>query len=275
MPTNKGLDHEAQCNPGKHRSSCYFVRGYPRRGRRGGRSSTVNDTHRAACSADTRTRMAGTSRACRGILFMPADGHRSTGLPGVCGLKRDPDSSSTDDKMISDDTCARTWWNLSQAAELARLRDENADWAQVLRGPVSWLGCFEDEIGVLCRSCGGRATVVADPRFTAPGQRRLHRLATCRGCGHSETWSARRRNGAWVTPGLPVSLDPFFGLPLWLRGRCCEDRIGWAYNEQHLDLLRAYLSRPHQKNVTPDADEHRAPMLSLIDRFRTEIVRFT
>jgi hypothetical protein len=54
-----------------------------------------------------------------------------------------------------------------------------------------------------------------------------------------------------VVPRLGGPYDPYFGLPLWLRRRCCGGRTLWAYNVAHLDLLEGYVGARLRERPVP------------------------
>ncbi|MEW1929304.1 hypothetical protein [Streptomyces sp. NPDC088360] len=117
-------------------------------------------------------------------------------------------------------------------------------------GPVrhhdtgAWLARFAGRMLVACRTCGGRAVVVPRPGLPAPKYFsellfQPRRLA-CGGCGTVADWSPQVRGAGLVGAVLGGSEDPFFRRPLWLQTRCVG-HILWAYNEEHVDELSAYV----------------------------------
>ncbi|MET7887611.1 hypothetical protein ABZU45_27510 [Streptomyces avermitilis] len=110
--------------------------------------------------------------------------------------------------------------------------------------PGRSLAQFAGRMLVVCPRCGGRALVVPRPGLSAPKYfsellfqpRRL----TCGGCGAVAEWEPEVRGAGLVGAVLGGSEDPFFRRPLWLVTRCVG-RILWAYNEEHVDELSAYV----------------------------------
>jgi hypothetical protein len=108
----------------------------------------------------------------------------------------------------------------------------------------TWLVQFTDRVLVVCPRCGGRALVVPLPGVAAPKYFSAllfqpRRLA-CAGCGAVADWTAEER-GAGLVGAVPGGTeDPFFRRPLWLQTRCAG-RILWAYGEEHVDALAAYV----------------------------------
>ncbi|BAC75075.1 hypothetical protein AQJ43_17915 [Streptomyces avermitilis] len=110
--------------------------------------------------------------------------------------------------------------------------------------PGRQLAQFTGRMLVVCPRCGGRALVVPRPGLPAPRYFsellfQPRRLA-CGGCGTVADREPEMR-GAGLVGAVPGgSEDPFFRRPLWLQTRCVG-RILWAYNEEHVDELSAYV----------------------------------
>ncbi|WP_116211340.1 hypothetical protein [Streptomyces olivoreticuli] len=98
-----------------------------------------------------------------------------------------------------------------------------------------------DRVLVRCPKCERQAQIVPVPRdadsATPPwsAERRL----VCRHCGLSrKRGEARSITFRWY--GDPEMSDPYFQVPLWLQTRTRHGLL-WAYNAEHLDLLRQYV----------------------------------
>ncbi|MFD9504576.1 hypothetical protein [Streptomyces sp. NPDC060035] len=119
----------------------------------------------------------------------------------------------------------------------------------------SWLPQFTGRVLVVCPRCGGRALVVPRPGLAAPKYSSAllfqPRRLTCAGCGAVADWTAEER-GAGLVGAVPGgSEDPFFRRPLWLQTRCAG-RILWAYDEEHVDALAAYVgARLRERHASP------------------------
>ncbi|WP_031002347.1 hypothetical protein [Streptomyces sp. NRRL F-5727] len=124
------------------------------------------------------------------------------------------------------------------------------------------LACFTGRILVVCPRCGGRALVVPQPGL-APPEHLGELLCTprrlaCPGCGAVADHQPERR-GAGIVGARPGGTeDPFFRRPLWLQTRCAG-RILWAYDEEHVDALAAYVGAHHRVR-------HASPTLSMFAR---------
>ncbi|MEU4085264.1 hypothetical protein [Streptomyces aureus] len=107
-----------------------------------------------------------------------------------------------------------------------------------------WLARFASRVLVVCPRCGGRALVIPRPGLSAPKYFsellfQPRRLA-CGGCGAVADWTPEVQGAGLVGAVLGGTEDPFFQRPLWLQTRCVG-RILWAYNEDHVDELSAYV----------------------------------
>ncbi|MGW8557287.1 hypothetical protein [Streptomyces tubercidicus] len=84
------------------------------------------------------------------------------------------------------------------------------------------------------------------------------RRLACAECGAVANWTAEER-GAGLVGAVPGGTeDPFFRRPLWLQTRCAG-RVLRAYDEEHVDVLDAYVrarlrerrASPHEGDVRP------------------------
>jgi len=122
--------------------------------------------------------------------------------------------------------------------------------------PVT-LWSFIGECRIVCRKCAKEALVRHDP------ERDVARL-TCGECAHVREWQGpcgSYRHG--FVPGenlegslvLGAPIDPFFHCDVWLRVRCCGELL-WAYNNDHLAFLKAYVAAPLRERARdPDHNE--------------------
>ncbi|MFE4696816.1 hypothetical protein ACFRIC_06940 [Streptomyces sp. NPDC056738] len=120
----------------------------------------------------------------------------------------------------------------------------------------TWLVRYTGRILVVCPGCGGRALVVPRPDIGPPSKYvsdllfRPRRLA-CAGCGAVADWTAGQRDNALIGAVPGGTEDPFFGRPLWLQTRCAG-RILWAYDEEHVDALSAFVgARLRERRASP------------------------
>ncbi|MER6035962.1 hypothetical protein ABT133_18895 [Streptomyces sp. NPDC001835] len=118
-----------------------------------------------------------------------------------------------------------------------------------------WLVQFTGQVLVVCPRCGGRALVVprpgvAPPKYFSALLFQPRRLA-CAHCGATADWTAEER-GAGLVGAVPGGTeDPFFRRPLWLQTRCAG-RVLWAYDEEHVDALDAYVrARLRERHASP------------------------
>ncbi len=88
-----------------------------------------------------------------------------------------------------------------------------------------------------CISCGYKwLEVTVQKDELSPRVKRTYTVE-CPWCNHPNELRLR-----WVRDmpmGKPI--DPYFGFPLWLKVDCC-DEILWAYNREHLNVLKSYVA---------------------------------
>jgi hypothetical protein len=110
--------------------------------------------------------------------------------------------------------------------------------------PGGSLARFAGRMLVVCARCGGCALVI--PRPGLPARRYFSELLfeprrlACGGCGAVADWTPEVQGAGLVGAVLGGSEDPFFRRPLWLQ-TYCVGQILWAYNEEHVDELSAYV----------------------------------
>ncbi|MCD9194764.1 hypothetical protein [Streptomyces albireticuli] len=112
------------------------------------------------------------------------------------------------------------------------------------RDPGHWKHHFAATGSVLvrCPRCERQARVVTaggTAEDTSPSLYDTPRRLVCRHCGLSRE---RRKDVpiAFFWGGATDMLDPYFHVPLWLQTDTRHGRL-WAYNPEHLDLLRRYV----------------------------------
>ncbi|WP_372352769.1 hypothetical protein [Streptomyces sp. KL116D] len=145
---------------------------------------------------------------------------------------------------------------------------------------------FIDHVLVRCPKCAGIAHVAPAVPATdgsVPSVFACRRLV-CRACGLTRDAAGR---GYRLFRGSGEATDPYFGLPLWLQA---ETRHGWlwAYNPEHLELLRQFVQAPLRERAPWDAPvtkmtvvarlptwiksaKNRGEVLRAIDRIRSTL----
>ncbi|MET8102318.1 hypothetical protein ABZV29_38725 [Streptomyces sp. NPDC005236] len=119
----------------------------------------------------------------------------------------------------------------------------------------TWLVQFTGRMLLVCSKCGGRALVVPRPgiatrKYFSELLFQPRRLA-CASCGAVADWAAGERGGGLVGAVPGGTEDPFFRRPLWLQTRCAG-RILWAYDEEHVDALAAFVgARLRERRASP------------------------
>ncbi|MGW6755569.1 hypothetical protein [Streptomyces sp. NPDC055006] len=145
---------------------------------------------------------------------------------------------------------------------------------------------FIDHALVRCPKCAGIAHVapaVPAADGSVPSVFARRRLV-CRACGLSRDAAGGEFR---LFRGRGEATDPYFGLPLWLQA---ETRHGWvwAYNPEHLELLRHFVRAPLRERAPWDAQvkkmtvvarlptwiksaKNRGEVLRAIDRIRSSL----
>ncbi|WUG72234.1 hypothetical protein OG828_25615 [Streptomyces sp. NBC_00457] len=147
---------------------------------------------------------------------------------------------------------------------------------------------FVDHVLVRCPKCTGIAHVAPAALVSGEASPSLftHRHLVCRACGLTRYAAG----GLRLFRGTGEAVDPFFGLPLWLQA---ETRHGWvwAYNPEHLDLIRQFVQAPLRERPPWDSTgrkrkmtlvarlpswiksaKNRAEVLRAIERIRSSLV---
>lgn len=136
---------------------------------------------------------------------------------------------------------------------------------------------FEDDMLVQCPQCNKTAHVTPPPEPAGRPYRQFlaHRL-TCGHCGLARTEPSR---GYYFMVGAgSTATDPYFALPLYLRA---ETRHGWlwAYNFEHLALIRRYVQASLREHAPWDDGGIRHTVVERLPKWiksakrRTEILR--
>lgn len=125
---------------------------------------------------------------------------------------------------------------------------------------------FLDHVLVRCPRCAGIAHVApaaSAAEDTAPSVFARRRLV-CRTCGLSRDAAGR---GFRLFRGRGEATDPYFGLPLWLQTEVRPGRL-WAYNPEHLELIRNFVQAPLRERAPWDAQVKK---MTLVARLPTWI----
>ncbi|MFI6564056.1 hypothetical protein [Streptomyces sp. NPDC050534] len=116
------------------------------------------------------------------------------------------------------------------------------------RDPRSTKYDFLTSVLVRCPGCGKVAHVGAAPDPSGVHDQGLFapRRLVCRSCGMAKDWS--RGGVALHRDRYAPATDPYFDVHLWLQ---TETRHGWvwAYNLEHLDLIRRFVQAPLREGI--------------------------
>jgi ribosomal protein S27AE len=126
--------------------------------------------------------------------------------------------------------------------------------------PGKWYGAMTAYVSVKCRECHApiRRTETTDGQWQKID-------TTCPACGdtcaYEATMSKHPMHNGLVT-------DRVFGLPLWLQ-KSFRDELFWAYNYEHLDMLRQYISaKLRERGIGPRSTQSKnSGMISRLPTF--------
>ena len=157
------------------------------------------------------------------------------------------------------------------------------------RDPGLEVSAFLDRIVVRCPLCRAQAYVVPAPDQLLDWTSALwtervfaHRRLACPACSYAKSWPPDAVEPPAPTVSWRHGKDPYFGADLWLTTQCCGHEL-WAYNKEHLLLMRNYLAaRLRERGSVPPTSGDRWETLTLLEALpkwmkaannRREIVR--
>jgi hypothetical protein len=106
---------------------------------------------------------------------------------------------------------------------------------QRMPGEAKWLGPVTGTAKSRCQHCGFRWLKHRIRHEFLKAETTRNALIVCPSCGHVSNSAFK-----WTIERFGSPIDPIFGLPLWLQISCCGETL-WAFNEQHIAILRAYI----------------------------------
>jgi len=132
---------------------------------------------------------------------------------------------------------------------------------------------------VVCPQCSSRALVRRGDKGEI--------VLTCPTCGYARTDSKQKSAIAFAsspaafgdgTVGVGVAVDSYFHIPLWLQTPCCGEVL-WAYNEEHLAFLEAFVMAKQRTSVLGEHGwsnqslMNRLPLWMKLAKNRDEVLR--
>lgn len=126
-----------------------------------------------------------------------------------------------------------------------------------------WYGAATAFAAVKCRECH------APLERSAPWEGPWEKLALhCEACGDHCTYDAHITRHPYHEG---QKTDPVFGLHLWLQ-KSFREEVFWAYNYEHLDVLRRYIgARLRERGIEPrNTIRKNSAMLSRLPTFMTK-----
>ena len=137
---------------------------------------------------------------------------------------------------------------------------------------------FGSLFAVECPTCGKQARVEAEGRPLRATAASL----TCAHCGHSDRQELSglemptiSDSGDVLDPGkvyVRRAVDWFLHQPLWLRTSCAGNEL-WAYNTDHLEHLRSYVSADLRGRASAWSVVGRLPKWMTSGKNRAEVLR--
>jgi len=152
--------------------------------------------------------------------------------------------------------------------------------AERFRDPGGRLWRYRDRVLVRCPRCAGCATVLRpwdEGRGKVVGDPRL----VCAGCGYTRRPKVVHCHHSGKTASDSSSAAGYFGFPLWLQAPC-RGRTLWAYNAEHLAVLKGYVGAGLREDARPRTAytmveilprwmklaKHRGEVLRVLDRLQ-------
>lgn len=104
---------------------------------------------------------------------------------------------------------------------------------------------------VQCPACEKIAHVVTPPDLAGAHDADIFapKRLVCRACGLTKEWRGRRLG--LHRDRYAVATDPYFDVRLWLQTETRHGRV-WAYNLEHLDLLKRFVGASLREGVPWD-----------------------
>lgn len=127
------------------------------------------------------------------------------------------------------------------------------------RDPRSCAYDFINLIIVRCPGCAKAARVVPVPGDSNERMLFRARRLVCHGCGLSREWAGRCV--ALPRGTAQPATDPYFGMPLWLQVETPHGWL-WAYNLEHLDLIRRFVQAPLRERAHEHASQRKMTLVA-------------
>ena len=115
---------------------------------------------------------------------------------------------------------------------------------------------FAGNVLVVGPRCGRPARVFATD-YTEDVYRARQWRMVCPSCGYHRD---KTRGCLTIYTGRSGGVgDPVFGLPLWLQKSCCDGKLLWAYNLEHLSFVESIVAATIRERSDPvrAGDGHR------------------
>ncbi len=101
---------------------------------------------------------------------------------------------------------------------------------------IGWKISYDIEVKFFCSNCAERI----EKRIEDVGEKKESIKVKCTKCKITHEYKPRNtKRRKWFASTGNVS-DPFYNLPLWIRGQIKNETF-WAYNYEHLEYLKNYV----------------------------------
>lgn len=96
---------------------------------------------------------------------------------------------------------------------------------------------YDLELKFFCPNCAERVEKLIEDVTVKKEEIKVK----CPNCDLTQGYKPRYIEKSWVFDPRGEAADPFYKLPLWLRGQIKKETF-WAYNYEHLKYLKGYIS---------------------------------
>ena len=118
----------------------------------------------------------------------------------------------------------------------------------IKKNSKDWYGSFQGFLSIPCGYCGSSIVHTTKPVKTPTKTTQIK----CEACKKENEYSLK-----WYRYRNDKSIDPYFGLDLWLQINF-KDHFLWVYNLEHLKYLKEYVAA----KLREDNDRHKYSMIT-------------
>ena len=96
---------------------------------------------------------------------------------------------------------------------------------------------YRVELNCNCSNCSKEINLI----IPSVNEKKEKIAIKCKNCGKTQEYAPRNIAQEWIYRSNGKPSDDYFGLPLWISSNF-KDYIFWAYNYEHLNYLKLYIS---------------------------------